>query len=158
MFPLEQRMLYSGFARAFGSFSWPGSEESSVLALLNPFLCVLRWGVPAECRIAWKSALMAECHIWGRCWWKGLLCPAKDLTSELCPPLLEGSKAVHPPRHTESICQGDLHSRAFKRCKTFLSVKRKWKPLYQDPETSSQCCFLPCCPLRHNYNSLCCPL
>lgn len=58
MFSLEQRMLYNGCDRAFGSFSFSGSEESSVLALLNPFLCVLSWGVPAECRIAWRSALM----------------------------------------------------------------------------------------------------
>lgn len=136
MFSLEQRMLYSGSARAFGSFFWSGSEESFVLALLSPFLCVLSWGVPAKCRIAWKSALMAECH---RCWWKGLLCPAKDLTSELCPPCLREQICAPTPITAKA-------KMTFSQGAKVQNLRVYTESDGQDPETPSHAGSFPAAP------------
>lgn len=72
MFSLEQRMLYSGCDRAFGSFSLSGSEESSVLALLNPFSCVLSWGVPASAALPggqpWWPSVTSGAAAAGKVW------------------------------------------------------------------------------------------
>lgn len=91
-------MLYSGCARAFGGFSWSGSEELSVLDL---FLCVL-----------------------GQVLVEGFAVPCKGPDFRILSPF-EGAKLCTHPYHSKGICQGDFHSGAFQRCKTFLSAKRK---------------------------------